>query len=110
MKFLGIFLTTLMILIQSVSALDIHTDVENLHSKCASLSDCSSSASTQAPHSDNNSEEHSHCLFHCAPLMVSAVISKFVFNFIIFENAISSNYSFILNSPIIEGPFKPPQI
>jgi len=109
MRILGIFLTIFMIFMQSVSALDIHNDVENPHVRCASLSDCSSRTSTQAHHSDNN-EDHSHCLYHCSPFMLSAVISKFIFNFIIFEKTLISNYSFILTSPVLEGPFKPPQI
>ncbi len=107
MKVLGIFLTIFMILIQSVLALDTHTNVENQSLKCPSLTDCSI-APTQTPHNDNN-EEHSHCLFHCAPFMLNAVFSKVVFTFIIFENTLSTHYSFNLNPPILEGPFRPPQ-
>ena len=109
MKLLGIFLTIFMILLQSVSALDIHNSVENQNFNCHTISDCSSNTSTQNHQSDTN-DEHSHCVFHCTPFMLNAVLSKIIFTHIILDNALNTRYFFSLNSPTLEGPFRPPRV
>lgn len=107
MKLLGIFVIIFMILIQSVSALDTHNSIESQNSNCHTSSDCSSDISPST-HQNENSDEHSHCIFHCTPFMFNAVVSKIDFTYIILDNVLNTRYFFSLNSPILEGPFRPP--
>lgn len=109
MKLLAIFLTIFVVLIQSVSALDIHDIVESQKITCHTFSDCSSGRSVQT-HQNESGDEHNHCIFHCAPFMLNAVVSKVVFTFIILVDPLDTYYSFSLNSPILEGPFRPPLV
>lgn len=108
MKLLGIFLTIFMILSVSLSAFDIHNSFESKTSKCPTFSDCSSSDSNRA--SQNETGEHSHCLLHCVHFAATTLISKFVLIFIVFEDTLNTQYSFNLNPPTLEGPFRPPQV
>lgn len=109
MRLAGIFLIILTISSLSIAAFDNHSTIKSQSCESLSLTDCDSHTSAQSQQNPDQ-KEHTHCAVHCAPLLLNGLLSNVVFSFFILEDTKTSIFSFVINTPILEGPFKPPQV
>lgn len=110
MRLVGTFLIIFTILSLSIAAVDKHGNLKYQTCESFSLTDCDSHPPVQTQ-TNADQKDHTHCAVHCAPFLLNGLLlSNVVFSFFILEDIKTSTFSFIINTPILEGPFKPPQV
>lgn len=105
--FFRVLISILMIVSMGSASFAAHNDhcLENKTSEFCSFSENSHNDS-----SDHQSTGQTHCHLHCTHHALDSQTSKVDFTSIDTPITTYSQYLFFINSPSIEGPFRPPLI